>query len=128
MVSNIIPFDRDVMKRREELNFSRIAGVQVVRTIPDVQIAILFEDANDTVDAKWLFRLEVTARVFLQWRTFRVTQIADVDDLSVTVTLARMGYSNDDATLDRVPPSSVLVESNGCRALFGPTGRLPLTP
>jgi len=116
------------MKRREERNFLRIAGVQVVRTIPDVQLVIFFKDANDTVDVNWLFRLEVTARVFLQWRTFRVTQIADVDDLSITVTLARMGYSNDDATLDRVPSNSVLVESNGCRALFGPTDRLPLTP
>lgn len=129
MSARIIPFNKDVARRCEELNFARIAGIVVLRRDPAPQVSVRFKSADDVVQQAWLGSLRVsTATGLYDWRTYRVTQIADVDDRTVDLTLGVMGFPNEERVFSRFPLNSILVESNGYKALFSWKERLPLAP
>lgn len=128
MSARIIPFNPDVARRCEELNFARIAGIVVLRRVPATQVSVRLKSADDVVQQAWLSGLLVsTATGLYDWRTYRVTQIVDVDERTADLTLGAMRYPNDEGVLSRFPLNSILIESNGYKALFSWKDRLSLT-
>lgn len=128
MGSKILPFDEAVARRREELYFARIVGISVVRSLGAVQVAVTFADADCAIESTWFFNAVVMARSHGRWKACQVTQLADTDDRSVLLVLGLVTRACDETVFSRVPADAVIVESNGYRALFSRTGRLPLAP
>lgn len=126
--ARVIQFCEKTRRLREDRHFSRIAGLWTVGVLSSVQVAMTHVDTDDSVESAWLFNLTLTVRVFREWRTYRVSQIADWDPRSVILTLSKINKAPADDLFARFPADAVLVESNGFQALFSKTGRIALAP
>lgn len=127
-MGKVIPFCEKVAGNREERFFARIACLSVEGVLGFVRIRISYRDASETIDSGWLFGLTLAVRVLREWHTYSVSQIGDWNRQSAALTLRRVEIDMPDDLFVGIPSDSILVDSNGHRALFARDGRIQLTP
>ncbi len=124
----VIPFCEKAAGMREERFFARIACLSVEGALGFVRMRISYREASETIDSAWLFGLTLAARVLREWHTYSVSQIGDRGGQTSVLILRRVEIDMPDDLFVGIPSDSILIDSNGHRALFARDGRIQLTP
>ena len=123
-------FSEDWLAAREERFFGRIARITMSREDGVIQLEVWFRIANETNDAIWFSNgdLAFVANVRGRWTRFAVSHHSGWSDRMAIAMLSPAEYQMDEHLFADFPATSILVESNGYRALYSQLGRLPLAP
>lgn len=127
------------LRAREERCFARIERIEAVREDDDgeVMLEVWYRTPNVTNDGLWFPDpalklpnpdLSFVANVSGRWLRFEVSNHSGWSDRMAVVRLRPATYRADEYLFADYPSNAILVESNGRRALFSRTGRLPLAP